>query len=286
MVRYQFLRFPEGRTKAATFSYDDGCPEDLRLSDLFTKYGLKCTFNLTGSEIRGKNALRAEDVQSHFLDRGHEIAVHGLFHRAEGNIRPIEGIRDVLDCRLELEARYGRIIRGMAYPDSGIRQFTNCPDYAAVRTYLSELDIAYARTVEYADYSFEIPRDWLCWSPTCHHASKDILPQIENFLALDVNGQYCAARNPRLFYVWGHSFELRSEADWAHMETVCQSFAGNPDIWYATNIEIHDYVEAYRSLRYSADGRRIYNPTLLTIWFDCDKTLYSIAPGETLVLDK
>ena len=57
MIRYRFLRFPEGKTKALTFSYDDGCPEDLRLSDVLSAHGLKGTFNLTGTVIRGKNAL-------------------------------------------------------------------------------------------------------------------------------------------------------------------------------------------------------------------------------------
>ena len=66
--------------------------------------------------------LTKEEIQEHLLDNGHEIAVHGEMHRAPGKIRAIEGIRDVLNCRLELEKMFGRIIRGMAYPDSGIRK--------------------------------------------------------------------------------------------------------------------------------------------------------------------
>ncbi len=46
MLRYQFLRFPEGKTRAFTMSYDDGGVQDKRLSDIITPYGLKCTFNL------------------------------------------------------------------------------------------------------------------------------------------------------------------------------------------------------------------------------------------------
>ena len=38
--------FPEGKTKALTFSYDDGEKQDIRLIQLFNKYGLKGTFNL------------------------------------------------------------------------------------------------------------------------------------------------------------------------------------------------------------------------------------------------
>ena len=51
---------------------------------------------------------------------------------------------------------------------------------------------------------------------------------------------------------------------------------------YATNIEIYDYVQAYNSLVYSADGTRIYNPTLKTIWLDIDKKVYEIKSGETI----
>ena len=108
-MRYNFLRFPNGKTKALTLSYDDGCRQDLRFSDIVTKYGLKCTFNLTSAEACGNRALSVDEVKEHFLDRGHEIAVHGYFHRAEGRIRPIEGIIDVLDCRRELEGKYDRI---------------------------------------------------------------------------------------------------------------------------------------------------------------------------------
>ena len=32
------------------------------------------------------------------------------------------------------------------------------------------------------------------------------------------------------------------------------------DVWYATNGEIYDYVNAYENLVFSADGKRIYKP--------------------------
>ena len=65
---------------------------------------------------------------------------------------------------------------------------------------------------------------------------------------------------------------------------ICEKLSGNDDVWYATNGEIYEYVNAYKSLIYSADGTVVYNPTLLSVWFDVDKTLYRIEPGETLKL--
>lgn len=282
-MRYQFLRFPEGKTKALTFSYDDGVRQDIRLAQLFSGYGLKATFNLNSYSLR-ENGLTPEEVEQYILQPGHEIAVHGAFHRAEGTLRPIEGIREVLDCRLELEQKHGRIIRGMAYPDSGIRRFHNNADLETVKTYLKELDIAYARTLGKDNDLFELPTDWHQWMPSAHHRNPKILEYVDSFLRADPNAGYSAGRHPILCYIWGHSYEFDRDNNWDMMDTICQKLSRAENIWYATNMEIYDYVQAYYSLVYSADGKRIYNPTLLTIWFDIDGTLYKIAPGQTLQL--
>ena len=284
-MRYRFLRFPEGKPKAVTLSYDDGSRHDLRFSDTISEYGLKCTFNLNGDEMRGERSLPKETVIEKFLDRGHEVAVHGCFHRALGSVRPIEGIRDVLDCRLELESKYGRIIRGMAYPDCGITRFNNGASYDNIKNYLTDLGIVYCRTLGGDNRKFEFPTDWYSWMPTAHHNNPKLMEYIDEFMAIDTSEKtYCAARHPRLFYLWGHSHEFERDGKWELLDEICKKLSGHDEVWYATNIEIYDYVKAYESLVYSADGKMIYNPTLLKIWFDVDGKLYTIESGETVTL--
>lgn len=279
-----FMRYPEGKSKAVTFSYDDGVKQDVRLVELFNKYGLKGTFNFNNLSSRDFNYTN-EQIREIFFANGHEIAVHGARHRANGNLRPIEGIRDVLDCRLELEERCGRIIRGMAYPDSGITQMGNFGNYAQIKQYLTELDIAYARTLADDNDSFMLPEDFHAWMPSAHHNNPQIFEYIDKFLNLDTSTDaYHARRVPRLLYIWGHSYEFDNCDNWDHMEEICRRLANNADIWYATNIEIYDYVQAYKSLRYSANGLKIYNPTLITVWLDIHGTLLSVAPGQTIDL--
>lgn len=279
-MRYVFLRYPNGKAKAVTFSYDDGVAQDRRLAALFDRYGMKATFNFTSSFHFTK-----EEVEEIFLSKGHEIAVHCAHHRANGNLRMIEGIREVLDCRLALEETCGRIIRGMAYPDTGITLMGNFESYEKIKNYLTELDIAYARTLGGDNKSFLLPQDFHAWMPSAHHDNPNILNYIDAFLQADASAKvYYSQRYPRLLYIWGHSFELDRNNNWEHMEDICQRLADNDSIWYATNIEIYDYVQAYKSLRYSADGRRVYNPTLLTVWMDVDGVTYSIPSGETLLL--
>ncbi len=283
-MRYRFLRFPGGLRKAVTFSYDDGNRHDIRLAETLDRYGLKCTFNINSgfiAEQGGEYHLSGQEIQEHILDSGHEVAVHGEFHRAPGKQRPIDGIQDVLNCRLALEQRFGLIIRGMAYPDSGITAFANNANYADIRRYLQDLDIVYSRTLGGDNDRFELPGDWLAWIPTAHHDNPHIFEYIEKFNALDETG-YCAGMTPKLFYLWGHSFEFDRNNNWDHLEKICEQLSGRQDTWYATNMEIYDYVNAYDRLVYSADGNTVYNPSLLDIWFSVDGEIRRIGPGETI----
>lgn len=289
-MNYRFLRFPGGKPKAVTFSYDDGCRHDIRLAETLNRYNIKCTFNIN-SGLLGQNEtdwhLTAEEIQKHIVNTGHEIAVHGHMHMAPGLSRPIDAIQDVLICRLELEKTYGKIIRGMAYPDSGITSFQNGADYQTIRTYLQNLGIVYSRTLGKDNSEFRLPADWLAWTPTAHHINPKLMTYAEKFVKQKPDSQktYCASRYPRLFYLWGHSYEFHDQDNWDVLEAVCEVLSGKEDTWYATNIEIYDYVHAYDSLIFSADGTMVYNPSLVTVWFRTDKNQYRIEPGQTMVIE-
>lgn len=279
-----FMRYPGGKAKAVTFSYDDGVVQDKQLAEIFDKYGLKATFNFMNFNPKRHNYSN-EEIKEIFLSKGHEIAVHGAHHRPNGNVRTIEGIREVLDCRLELEERCDCIIRGMAYPDTGIRVMGNFGNYEQIKNYLCELDIAYARSLGGDNDSFMLPQDFHAWIPTAHHDNPQIMEYIDKFLNLDTSDRvYGPRRYSRLLYIWGHSYEFDKKNNWEHIEEICSKLANNDEIWYATNIEIYDYVQAYKSLRYSANGLKVYNPTLYTIWLDVDAKLYSVKPGETICI--
>ena len=48
-LRHDILRFPEGKSKAFTMSYDDGVVQDKRLIELMKANGIKGTFNLNSA---------------------------------------------------------------------------------------------------------------------------------------------------------------------------------------------------------------------------------------------
>lgn len=284
-MKYEFLRFPGGKPKAVTLSYDDGSRHDVRFCDTINRYGLKCTFNLVGSKFdRSTSALSKEWIEENIFARGHEVANHGYEHRALDVQRPIEAIKEVLDCRLTLEREFGRIIRGFAYPDRSINRFKTPDIYEQIRSYLAELDIAYARSIGADNDTFALPTDFLHWMPTAHHDNPALFDYIDRFLGFDDKTAYRAQRGPKLFYLWGHAHEFEGKGNWDRLEQICERLAGHDEVWYATSMEIYSYVEAFRALEHSADGRTIYNPTLTDVWFDIDGTLYCVKSGDTLVI--
>ena len=130
-MKYFFLRFPEGKFKALTLSYDDGVRADERFSKTLNKYGIKCTFNINSAFVGQRDNLTFDELQTLLLDCGHEVAVHGERHMAPGIVPPVRGMADVINCRLTLERELGRIVRGMAYPDSGVTRMFNGNSYNA-----------------------------------------------------------------------------------------------------------------------------------------------------------
>ena len=87
-----------------------------------------------------------------------------------------------------------------------------------------------------------------------------------------------------MMYVWGHSFEFRTEEDWALMEQFCQLVGGREDTWYATNIEIVDYMADAARLQYTAAGDKVCNPNAQSIWVEVDGRHYEIPAGKTVAL--
>ena len=50
------------------------------------------------------------------------------------------------------------------------------------------------------------------------------------------------------------------------MEEFCQLMSGKEDIWYATNIEIIDYIQILDNLKFTANGEGVFNPSASSAW--------------------
>jgi len=86
------------------------------------------------------------------------------------------------------------------------------------------------------------------------------------------------------FYIWGHSFEFDRENTWDMMEELLKKLSNQDDVWYATNIEIKDYLDAARNLNTTADGRIVHNRSAITVTLHVGDKLVEVPGGATVEL--
>lgn len=260
-----FNLWPQGKKKALTLSYDDGQIFDERLAAIFDQHQMKATFHLVSGWLNTKGFLTGEQVKE--LSKKHEISVHCVSHPFLTQISTVNAVSETLLCKDALEKLTGKLIRGLSYPYGAYSE--------SVVELMKASGMEYSRTVQ-SDAGFAVPSDFLRWNPTCHH--EHIGDTLDRFLEKGYS------RSPLLYYLWGHSFEFDRNQNWDVIESFCQKASEKEDIWYATNLEIVDYTNASRALRISVDGKMLYNPSAVTVWFSYDQEPISISPGQTLSL--
>lgn len=279
MYEEKYMRFPESRAKALTFSYDDGVKADRRLIELFNKHGLRGTFNLNNllfDAPEWHNRMDEEQTYNTFCNTPHEVGMHGARHVFLNKVPLPEAVNELVQNRLYLEHKFNRIIRGMAYAyNSYSEQILNI---------LPQFGVIYARTTE-STHTFDVPQNFLKWHPTCHHGDSKLTELAQKFLNGSPNDPK-KHREPWLFFVWGHSFEFDENNNWNIIESFAEQVSKKSDVWYATNIQICEYVQAYRSLVFSIDGERVYNPSAIPVWIELRGKIYKVEPAQTLHFNK
>ena len=274
---YQYLRFPNFRIKALTLSYDDAPIFDRRLIEIMSRHGLRGTFNINSGRLvntadPNRRNFTAEEAVELVLKSGNEVAVHGYRHLSLSGVTPAAALRDVVDDRVTLERLCAAPVRGMAYAYGAYND--------EVVSILSTAGIRYSRTVISTE-KFDIPTDWLRLPATCHHKNPRLDALCDEFLAIE---ELAAPwrNSPKLFYLWGHSYEFEDDDNWQIIERFAERMGGRSDIWYATNIEVYDYVAAYNALEFSLDGCTVYNPTATDVYL-CVNNKRVIAKSGSVV---
>jgi len=268
-----FLRFPGFRNKALTLSYDDGAVWDKKLVEIMDRHGLKGTFNLNSGRIAaeaGKGGFTGEEILSLYGPGGHEIAVHGVRHLSLAEVDPAIAADDVLSDRKAWEKLTGHPVRGMAYANGSYND--------KVAEILRNCGIVYSRTTVSTE-RFDLPEDWLRLPATCHHNNPRLMELAKAFLETPEPSYYWA-RHPRLFYLWGHSFEFNNNGNWNVIEEFAAYMSGHDGVWYATNMEIYEYVQAYRNLVFGANDDFVCNPGAVDVYIDHYGKQYVIPAGK------
>lgn len=226
-----------GKRKAITFSYDDGVLQDRRLIKILNKYGLRATFNLN-SELLGRAGMLTrggisvahckwlpEEVTR--IYHPHEVAAHTLTHPTLTQVADdSEVVRQVEEDRKKLTQITDTEVVGMAYPGGGVNH-----DSRVAKLIRENTGVKYARTTVCTG-KFDLPTDMFLLHPTAFHLNFDTLYALADTFFADESDE------PKLFYIWGHSYEFDIDDTWEEFEKFCSYIANREDVFYGTNREI------------------------------------------------
>lgn len=199
--------------------WDDGVTADVRLTEILRRHGAKATFNLNAGLHETERKLAVWVYRNTQVGRlglnemkvvydGFTIANHSLTHPSLAQI-PIEAARrDISEGRDRLQQLFEQPVLGFAYPNGSY-------DDRVMEAVLDAGHI-YARTTGSVDLPFP-PKHPMAFHPCCH------------FLAPDFWSRYEKARAGGVFYFWGHSYEIISEAMWTAFEETIARITADPD---------------------------------------------------------
>lgn len=284
-----FMRYPGGRSRALTFSFDDGVQQDKRFIGLLRQYGLCSTFNLNSGRFIPRShtypagtvwrAMVDEEVRPTYTDPHCGIACHTAHHPTLLNASEAEIADEILSDRIALERLFGRPITGLAIPNGPYNETT-------IRI-AKQCGITYIRSPR-SSHSIAFPTELCPFDSTASYRDPELPAIAEKFLH-----EPCI-ETPYLLYIWGHTYNFdEHEGDWERIEQLMQTLSGRDTVWYAPDEQIFAYAAKFDRLEKSADGHRLYNPTDIplwlsfggpTVWDKTPETILSIAPGEELVV--
>lgn len=229
--------------KYFTLSFDDGITQDEKIMEICRKYGFdSVTFNIN-SNLCGENWAWVADmvncpglVHQRFTEEqlkngiynGFDVAAHAANH---ASIKAFD--TDPFGLYRELEKDADRIYRltgtkplGMAWP-GGDTEYTE----KSVENVYRYTSLRYARGTT-ATHTFDLPRYFLRWLPTCSVVEPDLLQQAQAFLD-------APCESDMLFYVWGHGYELDAFNLYDTLEQLIKMMSGRDDVVCVSNTEFY-----------------------------------------------
>jgi len=266
--------YPDGKYKALIMSYDDGLDDDIALAQLFDRYGIIGTFHLNSGLLDTRaiwNEGKPNEILQTYLSKdtlvhvfkNHEIAVHGTYHKALVGLSDKEILEEINVDIENLTILSDRKISSMAYA------FGSTNDHVA--EVIGTTPLTNARTTK-SSYNFDLPEDYYLWNPTCHDS--EALEYLEAYISLD-------SPSLSLFYVWGHSWELRDTLRNQNILKFCNKIGDRDDIWYTGAGNFADYHASLKALEIGP--QQIVNPEGNGVVYYREKgQLKSLDPGQKL----
>ena len=213
-----------------TTSWDDGHPADLKLAELLMQYNIPATFYIPidNMERECMNPRQIDEIAQRF-----DVGGHSYHHVNLAKISPREAEKEVLEGKKALEQIIGREVLPFCYPWGSFKDETV--------NIVKRAGFIGARTVKLMARKIKDPfrigttiytaDPWLSTYLTHSIASRDLSLayfMLRNNLFFKSWDQVAiktldfVVSNGGIWHLWGHSWEIVDNNDWARLEKVLQ----------------------------------------------------------------
>lgn len=223
-----------------TTSWDDGDILDLRMGELLLKYGMTGTFYISPRDRESTIEDRLTNEQLKKLSDNFEIGAHTMTHPHLTDLSDDEARKEIVESKEYLEKVIGTSVTSFCYPAGYFD--------ARIARMVKEAGFALARTVERFTYTIGDPYS----VPTTLHAYRhwsDAWPILKKVglkkffrcylhwddLAIEL---FDSMPDGGIFHLWGHSWEVEKNKDWARLERVLKHISLKGNVLYKTNGEL------------------------------------------------
>lgn len=251
MVKFKKY-YPGFKLKALTFSLDDGTVQDIEMLNIFNTLNLKATFNIN-SKLMNHNGnylidnwllnYKIHEKDINIIYKGHEIAGHSSTHSDFKDCSEANLVEEIDNDIEYLSNLVNYKIVGFAYP-YGIYN-------DRIIKHLKDNGIIYARSTK-SDFTFNIPSNWFTFGGTCTISDYQFPKLVDRWNKTNY-------KSMKLFYIWGHSYELDMYHEHEKVYRLLTKLANKDDVYYATNKDIFMYLDAFNKLSFDKKTNKFIN---------------------------
>lgn len=154
--------------------------------------------------------------------QGQEVAVHGKLHQNLTTLSPKELEEEIGEDVAAITKIFGEKPVGISYA-YGVYNET-------VLQMVQKYGLRYGRGVN-DTHAFSEQFNLLEFQPTCRYDDPQIFALTDRFLQMH-------PKEPQIFCIWGHSYEMDGKNNWSDLECFFNKISGKSDIFYGTCREV------------------------------------------------
>ena len=227
-----------------TFSWDDGHPLDIKIAQMFSKYGLSCTFYIPKYNSEKLPTLSSVNVRG--LSEGNfDIHSHTLNHVYLGRLPLDQQREEIQSGKKYIEDATGKEDHIFCYPGGSYTKETIDLVEGTGFTYARTIDMGYSSA--YSSNNYLMPTTSIIMPLTKFQILKHSLKRksiIRGFNLFYFNrmiinkGWKGKSDQSGSYHFWGHSWEIEKHNLWDRLEILIQSLIAS-DAKIVTNKEFY-----------------------------------------------